>query len=88
MPEPHTRSPHNVWSEAGDMVRAVSLCGLLSTSPLFSSISSIVRHLAQSMPTPFSPLEDICWQWMGQTPRLFSCLKIVLTSTNTTFGTL
>ena len=34
MPEPHTLL-HNVWSEASDMVRAVSLCGLLSTSPLF-----------------------------------------------------
>ena len=34
MPEPHTRPPRNVWSEASDMARAVSLRGLLSTSPL------------------------------------------------------
>ena len=34
MPEPHTHPPHNVWSEVSDMVRAVSLCGLLSPSPL------------------------------------------------------
>ena len=28
------RPPRNIWSEAGDMVRTVSLCGLLSMSPL------------------------------------------------------
>ena len=31
----NAKRPHrNVWSEAGDMVRTVSLCGLLSMSPL------------------------------------------------------
>ena len=86
MPEPHTRPPHNVWSEVSDMVR-LSVVSRLRLRFL-SSIWSIVRHLAQSMRTPLSPVEDIGWQWMGQTPRLFSPLRILLTSTNTTLGTL
>ena len=39
--------------------RRVSVWFLVYVS-FFSCIWSIVRHLAQSMPTPFSPLEGIC----------------------------
>ena len=63
----HAPAPQHLVRSWRHGSRRVSPWSLVYVSSSFSSFWTFVRHLAQSMQAPLSPVEDIGWQWMNQT---------------------
>ena len=88
MPEPHRARPATSGQKLATWFAPCLSVVSCPCPRFFSSFWTFVHHLSQSMQTPLSAVEDIGWQWMNQTPRQFLPLRVLLISTNTTFGTL